>query len=63
MAEPGLLSTSSAVGVGSAEAVNPGITRRGERILASPKSSTLVCPLRVQKMLAGLMSRCTIPFA
>ena len=27
------------------------------RILARPKSSTLVCPLRVQKIFAGLMSR------
>ena len=31
--------------------------------LASPKSSTFTCPLGVRKMLAGLISRWTIPLA
>ena len=31
-------------------------------IFASPKSRILACPLLVTKMLAGLMSRCTIPW-
>ena len=59
IAVPGLLSNSSAVAVGIAEAVmlTPALVRRGERILASPKSRTFTAPLRVQKIFAGLMSR------
>ena len=30
---------------------------------ANPKSRTLACPRSVTKMLAGFMSRCTIPLA
>ena len=59
MAEPGLLSNSSAETVGMPEAVllAPTPPSRGERILARPKSRTFTWPPRMQKIFAGLMSR------
>src|SRR5580704_4953156 len=52
MAEPGLLSNSSADTVGKPDAVmlTPAPVRKGDRIFARPKSRTFTCPARVQKI-------------
>jgi len=56
-----LAATSAAAGSVPPTSIVASISGDGSS-LASPKSSTLACPRLVTKMLAGLMSRCTIPW-
>ena len=60
----GDVSASSVISVdrNEASAISPAWLRPWT-VLARPKSRTLACPLSVTNMLAGLMSRCTIPLA
>ena len=62
-AEPGLVICSlESSNVASSDAVSP-VAPTPLATFASPKSKIFACPRVVTKMFAGLMSRCTIPFA
>ena len=59
---PACVSSSGRIAVGSSDPGAPGAVR-GRSILARPKSRTFAWPRAFRKMLAGLRSRWTMPFA